>query len=612
MTRLIVSLLIIALTTASTAFSKSPDLQRNGSIATPATSAVDNATYIDANLILMFVQNTGGFGRDRSDVFGYDYGTFYPFTSIYSIQDGSNTTSPLYASGLWLGGLVNGQPRVAVAEYSNEYVPGPMAGGTFLPDAPEFRVYKLYSDSLASQPNADYQAWPVDQGAPVDNLGRPQMRGTQMLWTVFNDADPNQHDNNGGETEPLGIEVQQTVWATDSEDPEAYALYLQYRLINKGSNTVDSMYLSLWSDPDVGGASDDLVGCDPENDVWFAYNSNNNDQRYGSRPPAIGFRLLQGPLVPSVGSIGISEGHPVFDHTNLGLTSFQRYINGDDPVGADETYCSMKGRVSWNGCVEYTYNGQPTTFGYAGDPLTGDGDLDIAPADRRMVATSGPFTFNPGDTQSVLIKMAIGQGNDRLSSIMVMRYFLAQNPWSPLVGTCIAVQDSVSKVDSMLTVYIGDVAGVATSDIDEHSLFLNDVLPPTEIVYQAHTLGFSGDVYRLKFNLNQAFTEYRRAGLVPYFINGRTNTGRDLYAYDWLVYKPILAGDINGDGSSDLTDITLLVNHVFLGGPPPLYPYAADAYCDGAGRFTLTDITRLINYIFLSGPEPQICDYWLP
>ncbi|MCK4373596.1 MAG: hypothetical protein KAW61_10625, partial [candidate division Zixibacteria bacterium] len=176
----------------------------------------DNTTYINAGNILMFVTNHGNFGRDLAGVFGLDAGTFYPYVDNESINNGSLDDCVLYAAGLWLGGKVNNQIRIAIAEYSDEYVPGPMESGTYMPDDPAFKVYKLYRDSLASNPNSDYMNWPVDQGAPVDGMGNPLMLGDQMLWTVFNDADPSQHTNNSGETDPLGIEIQQTTWAVQS------------------------------------------------------------------------------------------------------------------------------------------------------------------------------------------------------------------------------------------------------------------------------------------------------------------------------------------------------------------------------------------------------------
>ncbi len=183
--------------------------------ATTSTSSltIDNTTFIDVNRILMFVTNHGNFGRDLGGVFGYDYGTWYPYSGDTSLISGNigkaGDFSPLYAAGLWLGGRESesGQIRVAISEFSSEYVPGPMAYGTYLPDDPDYYVYKLYRDSLASNPNHDYNFWPVDQGAPTDHSGHPLMVGDQMLWSVFNDADPGAHSNDAGETDPLGCEV---------------------------------------------------------------------------------------------------------------------------------------------------------------------------------------------------------------------------------------------------------------------------------------------------------------------------------------------------------------------------------------------------------------------
>ncbi|KAA3636084.1 MAG: T9SS C-terminal target domain-containing protein [Calditrichaeota bacterium] len=175
------------------------------------SATIDNTTYINANKILMFLTNHGNFGRDISAVFGYDYGTFYPFNSYYDLENGFNTSSVLYAAGIWVGGKVNDSIRVAISEYSSEFVPGPIINGTIDPDNPEYKVYKLYYDSLVNNPNSDYLSWPDSLGAPVDDQGNPKLRGHQMLWTVFNDADTAQHTNMN--TLPLGLEIQQTVWS---------------------------------------------------------------------------------------------------------------------------------------------------------------------------------------------------------------------------------------------------------------------------------------------------------------------------------------------------------------------------------------------------------------
>ena len=99
--------------------------------APPAATDWDNSHWINANRFMGFVTNHGALFRDLGYVFGHDYGSFYPYTSIEDIESGRNTSSPIYAAGLWMGGYVDGNLRVTISEYQDEYVPGPMAYGTY-------------------------------------------------------------------------------------------------------------------------------------------------------------------------------------------------------------------------------------------------------------------------------------------------------------------------------------------------------------------------------------------------------------------------------------------------------------------------------------------------
>jgi len=392
---------------------------------------VDNETYIDANRILMFVTNHGNFGRDIAGIFGNDYGTYFPYTSIADINAG-RTPSPFYAGGLWLGGVdsASGDTLVVVSEYSSEYVPGPMLNGTYQTDRPEFRVYKLYRDSLASNPNSDYLNWPVDQGAPVDRFGNPGILADHFLWAVCNDANQSRHTNNNGSTAPVGVEVHHSVFAWKrTSGIMATSVFLRFKLINKGTKTLKNTMISLWLDPDLGASGDDLIACDTLNNTVFCYNATNQDDKYsGAIPPivpAIGFRMLEGPIVPSPGHIATVNGKPVFNHRNLDLYSAVVYVNGTDPDNYRESYQYMHGLKAKEGGAPYTdYLGRVTRFWYVSDPVWGVGDLDPNPDDKRAMATTGPIDFRPGDTQQVVFLMAVGQGGDYLSSVNVMKAYL--------------------------------------------------------------------------------------------------------------------------------------------------------------------------------------------
>ncbi|MCB2229104.1 hypothetical protein KQH82_00170 [bacterium] len=67
-----------------------------------------------------------------------------------------------------------------------------------------------------------------------------------------------------------------------------------------------------------------------------------------------------------------------------------------------------------------------------------------------------------------------------------------------------------------------------------------------------------------------------------------------------------LAGNVNGVGGIDLSDLIYLVNYLFGGGPPP--PCPSSANINGTGGVDLSDLIYLVNYLFSGGPAPARCD----
>ncbi|MEW5922727.1 MAG: hypothetical protein AB1746_01930, partial [Candidatus Zixiibacteriota bacterium] len=419
-----------------------------------AEMKVDNTTYIDANRILMFVTNHGNFGRDLSDLFGYDYGTWFPYTGdtadIGGNIDKAGDYSPYYAGGLWMGAIdsATNEKRVIISEYSDEYVPGPMndtveviydtlttdplvvdtiVNRTFMTDRPEFKVYKLFRDSLEANPNQaylDYLRYAIAQGAPykVTDEGDtiPDMIGDQMCWSVFNDADTAQHNNDAGTTNPLGIEVRNTTFAFDRQGSLGNIVIIRLHVFNKGDRILKDCYFSIWSDPDLGSAGDDLVGCDTNLSLGYVYNATNNDSQYGEAPPALGIDFFQGPLIAGgPADTAFMWGDTIPGFKNMGMTSFNKYINGTDPDDFEQTYNYMTGKTRTG--EDYIYDGQVLKYVHTGNPVTGEGDLDIAPADRRWMQSTGPIIFRPGDSTEILAAIIVGQGNSNLNSITVVK-----------------------------------------------------------------------------------------------------------------------------------------------------------------------------------------------
>lgn len=396
---------------------------------------------IDVNSINMFVTNKGSFANDFAN--NNNSGLFFPKGTI---------KTAVYESGIWIGGKVHGAPqddiRVAIAEYSQEFQPGTMTGPTSWADPalPQFTTYKVKRwtgtpsdtahverdaasvgrdrtlDPLEHHSWSEYMSGAVPYGAPWKlyelpdpahpgsfvSVPGPDVKGDQMLWSVYNDGDPEVHVNRSGRSAPMGVEIQQSTFAFDRQGALGNTVFLDYKVINKSANSYDSCYVIVWSDPDLGGAGDDLVGCDTTLSVGYVYNATNTDQLYGDRPPCVGYDYFKGPEV---------------NGTPLGMSAFIFYINGTDPQNATQTYNYMRGTSADGSPFINPLTDQPEKMMFSGDPVTGTGWLDSNPSDRRFMCIAGPFTLAAGDTQQIVASVIVAQGGDRLSSVTGMKFF---------------------------------------------------------------------------------------------------------------------------------------------------------------------------------------------
>ncbi len=429
-----------------------------GSLGTAGTTgaarvlSLDNQRRIDINNLNMFVNNYGGWAYDQSTG---NSGLVYP--------KGTNKTA-VFAGGLWFGATVDGEVRAEVGEYSWEYTPGLiLADGEFTDPARVWEdsedgalvVYKVVrwtgnaedsahversvdpndgtaTDAIVHHSWSEYMAGAAPRGAPwktyrlpdpaspgdsVDVPG-PDVTGDQMLWSVYNDADPDQHVNEAGNSSPLGLQIRQTTFAFDRTGALGNTIFLRFEIIHPNlatatddvyRTTLEDMYVSLWADVDLGGSADDLTGCDTTLSVGYTYNATNSDQIYGKAPPVVGYDFFLGPRTAG--------------GDTLGMTSFNMYINGTDPASPDATYNYMQGLKPDGSDLTVPGTSDVTHYFNSGDPVLGTGWLDNNAADKRMMLSSGPFTMAPGDTQIVVAALIVGQGSNRLSSVAGLRFF---------------------------------------------------------------------------------------------------------------------------------------------------------------------------------------------
>jgi len=398
--------------------------------------------------------------------------------------------SAVFQAGPWLAGKVNGDIRCAVVEYRSEYLPGTVSYNPVsspspgIPNNPDSSRYKIYTiqpgdspDPASSVYNPDYAEWPVADGAPAhdgeyfsDSNGNgiydtgedyedynlngiydapdeqiregqdpPLFLGDQTHWCVFNDFSPEQHSLY--DSSPLGVEIQLTLFGHKQAELEN-VMFAKLLIINKSGDTIEDMYFGYWSDPDIGDASDDHIGCDTLLDLGYCYNANEIDEDYGITAPAAGCALLQGPIMPSQGDTAFVSGQKLADCKNLTMTSFQNpFIQSGIPENCPEDlydiYNLLLGLSCWGENI-YDPDNNITTYLFPGDPITKIGwteYYDIRHDDRRFLMSAGPFTMDswldinsdgfpqPGEpgVQEITTAIIIGAGSNHLNSIAVMK-----------------------------------------------------------------------------------------------------------------------------------------------------------------------------------------------
>ena len=261
----------------------------------------------------------------------------------------------------------------------------------------------------------------------------------EINFWVFN-------DNGGSHTQSLGarmqMEFQVEAFAYSTNDQLNRSLFQKYKLISRAIEPLDSAYFSLWVDPELGCYSDDYIGCDPERSLAYIYNADAKDgysgceciigsqniSTYCDEIPIVGIDFIKGPLGPKKFGPDGSLQNPAIGEVadtivELGMSSFTYYKGSgafDPPVGTTgpnnppEYYNYMTG--SWRDGSFFEYGGD----GYQEGTYETDYAFPVSPHDTlgwsicypdyvspegtaRFIQSTGPFRFDPGGVNEVLI-----------------------------------------------------------------------------------------------------------------------------------------------------------------------------------------------------------------
>ncbi len=465
-----------------------------------------NTTRLNINSISTFFRSDG----DSDDLDSNNAGFFFP--------KGSGKTAA-YESGLLWGAKINGS-ATDIRVGGNAYVAGLQQGKILSPgvaespNLPKNRIYRVRPDyrtadltmesrdegvplaEIFNQYDLDWKEWPWQDGAPYEDkdgdkkynpdVDIPGVPGaSQTIWYVANDLDQTKTTALHG-SQPMGIEEQGTMWAYSQAGPLGNMIFRKYLLINKSTDTFRDMYVSMWSDIDLGFSDDDMAGCDTTLSLGFVYNASNHDSKYGTMiPPATGFDFFQGPVVNGAPSdTAIFRGRKIGGKRNLPMTAFYYFAKGDPAVsdppngtyaGTTEFYNFFQGRIGRSGESFRTparLGARATPFALSGDPVTGTGWVDgeiISTSDRRIGSASGPFNMAPRDTQEIVVAQICAMGTDYLNSVTLLKAYdkVAQDAYNDFfrvpTGAALPIVNA-SGLDKEVILSWGDPTAAALTE----------------------------------------------------------------------------------------------------------------------------------------------------
>ena len=395
----------------------------------------------------------------------------------------------LFSGGFFMSGYTGDSlwsNGVSSASLIEDYLPG-IVGGS--PADPKNKIYVVdKNDAPFSQSWLDWKDAtdyllaafydgdgdgiynPIDKNSngvwDVDE-DKPDLLGDRAAWCVYNDGVP-ASQRRFTDMSPLGIEIRQTVFAYDSLNsiyPELKnTIFIRYQIKNTGlvASVLDSVIFSLWSDHDIGFASDDLIGSDTLISSVFGYNDG-DDTEFGVNPPSLFLTNLQLPQVYIQNETFIdNNGNGLFDEgidtpldtayyyrgpvlgikefpgaKNIVMATASGYMNSDPITGDAQNKSELRNYLSGrlrtgeelNPCnwvytsIFGTVNCSDINPIYwaSGDPTIPFGWLWTTTGDMRMMGNSARFKLVMNESVEIIVAYTASRGTDAQNSVTLTR-----------------------------------------------------------------------------------------------------------------------------------------------------------------------------------------------
>lgn len=275
----------------------------------------------------------------------------------------------------------------------------------------------------------------------------PLIRGDECIYFICND-DRGTHNETFGEKLKIEIHGMQYAYNCSQSSMLNDAIFLHYDIYNRSNNTYDSTMVGYFTDFDIGAYSDDFVGTNVSKGYVYGYNGdsidgNGNPGSYGAFPPAQATVFLKGVKQDndgidnpfgiynneSINGIGFGDGIVDNEYRGLDYSMVFHILGGignsamTDPSITLNYYNYLK--CIWLDGTQLLYGGNghlsdpnttniPSKFSFPGNsdtlgfgtngiimPPWSESSTNNIPYDRRILASTGPITFQPGQKQTL-------------------------------------------------------------------------------------------------------------------------------------------------------------------------------------------------------------------
>lgn len=281
----------------------------------------------------------------------------------------------IYGGGVWFVAVDSASRRLA----SRGYDLGPGAG-EFGPVNPYTESYENWlEDSLArvylSTDPADTAQWPLQAS------GSPVILSEQDSYSKYSDQNP----YFAWGIAPLNIVVEQRTFAWN-QGAMANAVLFNFKIKNKNDYQLDSCYLGMGIDADIGCESgtnaDDRTDFDCMRNLVMQFQ--NTPEPGWPVTGCVGFRYLKSPVNNNGYPVDVIDDqypHSIPPGQSLGLTAFTICTIDIDPHNDEECYSAMEGRDWYTGVMDAYDQWGTVSYG-----------------DKRFVMASGPFLLAAYDS----------------------------------------------------------------------------------------------------------------------------------------------------------------------------------------------------------------------